>query len=202
MVSSWLLLFSSFQVPTGSWKLVKDKNGVKVYTRKVEGSALKEFKAVTTVAAPLNSLVALLKDFESYPAWVTDCKAARQLKLVSPTSYYYYAELNAPWPVENRDMVVHFQVQQDSATKAVTCTMAAEPDYLPPQPGNVRIPKLKGTWQLTPQQDGTVEVLHRVHAESGGSIPAWLANSVMTDGPYRTLSNMRNVVTRPAYQGK
>ena len=37
----------------GEWELVMDKNGIKAYSRKVEGSGIFEFRAVAVVDAPI-----------------------------------------------------------------------------------------------------------------------------------------------------
>ena len=50
-----------------AWEKAKEKNGITIYTRKIEGSDFKEFKAVMCVKTSLAGLVALFEDIESHP---------------------------------------------------------------------------------------------------------------------------------------
>ena len=52
------------------WELAKDKQGVKVYTRKVDGIDFKECKGVITIKTSLTSLVALVSDANAAPDMV------------------------------------------------------------------------------------------------------------------------------------
>src|SRR5262245_24248241 len=88
------------------WKLEKDRNGIQVYTRAVPGSALKEFRAVTRINAPLPVALALIEDVNAMCSWLADCKQARTLKTVSASERYNYVVISAPFPVSNRDMVI------------------------------------------------------------------------------------------------
>ena len=105
------------------WKLAKNKKGVKVYTRKVEGISFKEYKGVTTIKTSLARLVALAADIEAGPDWIDTCSKGELLKQVNPRESYTYSLNGAPWPVRDRDAVVHNVISQDAKTLAVTIKM-------------------------------------------------------------------------------
>ncbi|MDX1960984.1 MAG: START domain-containing protein [Leptospiraceae bacterium] len=182
-----------------SWDLAKNSNSIKVYTRNVEGSELKEFKATTSLKTSLSALVALLKDESAMLSWWPDSKVAKIVKETSASDWYYYFEIKAPFPVNNRDMINRFQVSQ-AADKKVTITLTTHPEYMPVKSGIVRLPKLKGFWQLTPQTDGNVEIIYQLHSEPGGSLPDFLANSTVTDSPHKVLTNLRKKILEEKYQ--
>ena len=52
-----------------NWKQVRDKEGIKVYTRLNEGYDFKEFKGLTSVDAEVSEFVAVLQDIEALPSW-------------------------------------------------------------------------------------------------------------------------------------
>ena len=83
------------------WVLAKNKKGVKVYTRKVDGVSFKEFKAITAIKTSLTSLVALVGDIEAGPKWIDTCTKGKLLKRESPSKTYTYSYNSAPWPVQS-----------------------------------------------------------------------------------------------------
>ena len=115
----WLVAGSWAEAPA-DFALDKDKNGIKVYTRKIEGSSLKEFKGVTSIKTSLTSLVALMDDTDALTKWLHNCSAA---KLVQSMNYYEritYTVINAPWPVSDRDTVSYSKIVQDPKSKVIT----------------------------------------------------------------------------------
>lgn len=174
------------------WELERDQNNIKVYTRSVTGSDIKEFKAETKVKATVDELLAILLDFDDYTNWVADCVTSEKLDKDGDT-YRYYVEFGAPWPVTNRDVVTEATVTREP-DGTVLFRMKGIPDYIEEKEDCKRMTTLTGLWQFTPAEDGWVEIHHQVHAEPGGSVPAWLANSRVTDGPLTTIENLKKIV--------
>jgi ribosome-associated toxin RatA of RatAB toxin-antitoxin module len=182
------------------WTLAKNKKGVKVYLRKVQGSDFKEFKGVITLKVSLASLVALVKDFEASPDWVANCSKCEVLERTSANETFSYSVSKAPWPVKNRDAIVHTVISQDKDTRAVTIKQTGKPDYIPKKKNVIRVKRIDGFWQFTPQKSGEVEIVYQVVSDPGGGIPKWLVNSSLVSQPYRTLLKMKKVVEREKYQ--
>lgn len=182
------------------FKLEKEKNGVAVYTRKIEGSSLKEFKGVTTIKTSLMSLVVLMDDTEAYTQWLHECTQAKLLNKINLKERVSYTVIHAPWPVSDRDTVTYSKIVQDPKSKIVTIYLKGVPGQYPVQSGKVRVPSLKGFWQFIPNKNGYTTVVYQLHSEPGGSLPDALANSTVVDIPYNTLLNMHKVVKQEKYQ--
>jgi hypothetical protein len=195
-----LLFTSGYADSPSEFTLEKDKNGVKVYTRKIEGSSLKEFKGVTAIKTSLTSLVALMDDTDALPRWLHNCGAARLVQMINERERITYTTVKAPWPVADRDTVTYSKIVQDAKSKIITIYLKGMPDRYPVQSGKVRVPSLKGFWQFIPNKNGYVTVIYQLHSEPGGAIPDALANSTVTDIPYYTLLNMHKIVKEEKYQ--
>ncbi|WP_210409359.1 START domain-containing protein [Leptospira fletcheri] len=191
-----LILCLPFQL--FGWELAKEKNGVTVHTRNVEGSELKEFRGKTKVKASLNSVLALLEDNAAYTTWLKDCKKSEAIRTLNSKEKYIYIWNGVPWPLDDRDFVVHSVFSQDKTTGAVTYTMRPAENVLPEKKGLVR-GKIKGYWKFSPKGD-EVEVTYQVHSEPGGSIPSSIANFVVVDIPYETLRKMKEKLEEPKYK--
>ena len=195
------LLFMVFILPHNlwGWELAKDKEGIKVYTREIKGSAFKEYRAVMKIEASLSSLVALVDDIAECHAWIHTCKEGKLLKRVSPKESYTYTINHAPWPVSDRDAVVHNTISQEPQSRVVIISIRGAPEYVPEKPGLVRVKKIKGSWRFSPGKDGLAEVLYQVHSEPGGNIPSWLVNSIVISQPFNTMKNMKKVDRQSKY---
>ena len=65
-----IFLITLLVQPIFSWDLKKEKNGVKVFTRSIEGSNFKEFKSVGTHTGSISSLIGVLQDDNNFCNWL------------------------------------------------------------------------------------------------------------------------------------
>lgn len=192
------LLFS-FSLAGQAWELKTEEEGIKVYTRPVENSAIKAIKVECTIEASLSQLTAVLLDIPASDEWVYSTKFCRVQKMLSPNELIYHSEIEVPWPVSNRDFVVRIKLEQDSS-KILTVSGENLPQYLNEQEGVVRIMHTVSHWAATPRGNNYVDIVFTLHVDPGGLLPAWLINLFATRGPLETFRNLRNQVKKPAYK--
>jgi len=191
---------ASIDIPADNWVLEKDKDNIKVWTREIETSSIKSFKAVTTIDASTIQLAAVLNDIEAYPQWMSNIVTTEVLEAINENECYYYFVVEAPWPVNNRDNVVHFKLTNNYETKGFKVDVIGDADYIAEKQDVVRIPKSIGTWQFTPLEEEKTEVIFVYAADPGGKLPAWVINIFIVDGPFKTLSNLKEFVKQEKYQ--
>ena len=196
-----LIPFYCFSQDTkNSWHLKKNEHGIVIYTRNVPGSAFKELKSVAYQKTSLNSIVALINDWESYPQWVYKCGKSSTLKKISDTELIHYQTVVAPWPVENRDFVATVKSAQDEKTRIVTIKSICYANYIPPVTHHVRITEFNACWTLIPLKDGTVQIIYQLLVDPGGFLPAWLVNMAVVDGPFDTMLHFEDQIVKEKYQ--
>ena len=183
-----------------TWTIKKEEDGIALYTRTAAKSSLKEMKAVFYVKTSLSSIIALIDDRENYSQWVYKCGKSAILKKISETNQVHYQTVIVPWPLDNRDFVITTSLSQDETTKVITIKSSEIPNFIPNVKGFVRIQLLEASWILTPLKDGIVEIEYRLLVNPSGAIPAWVANLVVTDGPFNTMVNFKEWVMKPKYQ--
>ncbi len=194
---SFLLLSSSAFAQDSSWELKKEAKGVKVYTKTVEGSILKEFRGVAILPASLDKVRKVFEDTESGCSWIYKCKEFKEIKVVSPAEKYFYYRQGLSWPVLDRDVVDLRIRTQDPKTKMLSYHISeASPEMYPYQKSVVRMPYLRVLWQFTPKSETTVELDYQIQADPGGKIPKWLVNRLSTDIPIDTLSQFTEALKK------
>ncbi len=183
-----------------AWELVKEHEGISVYTRDVEGSPIKAFKAVTTVESTLTAVVALLEDTEIGPDWLYSCVSLKTIHRDSPTKVYNYTINDLPWPVKDRDAIIYSELKQDPNTHSVHISMTGLPNYLAKNKDYVRVPYLTGEWTIIPVKNDSIKVSYIAHIEPGGSLPDWLVNRLLIDTPLKTFIEMKKILPQEKYQ--
>src|SRR6188508_2435953 len=104
---SFLFLFPA-QVQTDC-ALKKDQDGVKVYTCKSEGERFKSLRAEFTLEnTSLDQLEKFLLDVPFYTKWQYNMIEATLLTRTSNQEMTYRTVVDAPWPVENRELIVKY----------------------------------------------------------------------------------------------
>jgi hypothetical protein len=203
-IASLLLYFISFfaHSETTAWVLEQEETDInlKIFTREMAGSTFKEFKGEMLVKAELTSIAALLLDFEAAPKWMYQCEKFEIVEQINELSAVIYFINGAPWPVDDRDAVIMSVMSQDSETLVLKFELNTMNDRLPENDGYVRIPHMTGLWLFEPVEKGQVLITYQVHADSGGSLPDWLANTAVVDTPYYTMSKMADMLKLEKYQ--
>lgn len=193
----------------GEWKLERDKNNVKVFTRDVAGSAFKAFRGETVIDAELNRAMALMDDTAACTEWMHTCKSPVLIGKLNPLERYSYMVNDLPWPVTDRALLLHATISQRMSDRVVTVNLeSVDPDTLaeaqqalvPGDKGVVLIEKAKGFFRFTPIDEQHTHVEYQMHTEPSGALPAALVNSMLVDTPFYTLKSMQSVVLAEKYQ--
>jgi hypothetical protein len=182
----------------GEWELKKEEDGIKVYTRDVEGSKIREYKAEAIMTGKLSNYVAVLKDVNAY----TDLyKHAKEVQLImeNDTFHVHYVVTNTPWPVTDRDAVYSCTYSQHYDTKLVRVNIKMEEGYVDKNDNYVRMEKAEGFWLFYPIDANKVEVTHQMHAEPGGRIPKWIINMFLVDTPIEDIKMLQERVKLEKY---
>lgn len=199
------LLFSvlvSVNAFSQEWELKKDCDGIKVYTRDVKGSPIEEFRGEVVAKSNLSTILSVIDNISDYPKWMYKCSYAERLKKISESSGYAYSVLQQSWPVTDRDACTFYYVTQDSISLVVTINIKGVSNYIPVKLDRVRMPNIKGCWQLIPISKGVTKIVYQLHSEAGGEVPAALVNMFVTNTPYYNLLNLKKIVESPLYPKK
>jgi hypothetical protein len=183
---------------SNQWEFVQESNGVKVYSLKAPGSALKQVKGIVQVRSTLASLVKFMQD----PDVSNDVGfyESKIIERVDDQLQYQSFRYNFPFPFHPREYVVRLQVHQDPRTKAVLVVFAAAPDKAPPNNCCFRVTEMNNTWRFTPLENGRIEVEFVQNSNMGGFMPDLLLNVQRPKLVVGTLSKLQDLLDRKKYQ--
>lgn len=185
-----------------AWTLVKEDahHNLRIYTQSVDHSAMKAYRGTMRLRSSLAAPIALLQDNTVAEQWMHNVAILEVIEEVSDSERLMYMISKAPWPVKDRDSVVHTQVTQDTTSYTVRVDVIARDDVFPANDDFVRVNRMQGYWQFTPLENGYIDIVYEAHADPSGAIPAWLANTVVVDVPFYTLLGMQRMLKKQNYQ--
>lgn len=190
-LTGMLASFNSTQVYAWSLEPTDEDSPVQVWTQAVPNSSFKAFKGQVVINQPLAKTYAVIHDTKNIPKWYHNTPIAKKLKIINENQSLTYSVTKTPWPVNDRDSVT-LVTNTPLNNGGMLIKLKAMPDAYPLQKGKIRIPRLDGFWKLIPKNEKQTEVTFQISAEPGGEIPSWLANAMVIDMPFYTLTNLKN----------
>jgi hypothetical protein len=192
------ILISTFLFLTGirdfygqSWEFIKEKEGIKLYTRKEVNNSVKSFKGEVYIHAPMEKVYSLITNVKNFDTWDDDITEIRVLLNEKDKHIQYYLVYDVSWPVTDRDLVVDAMITTDTMTGIITVEGKPLPNVIPEKPNLVRIKKYWQKWTIIPIEPGIIHLILEGSVDAGGNVPAWLANMVITDTPLKSIRSIQ-----------
>jgi hypothetical protein len=171
------------------WVLEQDEGRIQIYTRPVAGSPFREVKATALINAPIARVASVLGDGEGCSEWRAMCQSSEVLGTASDTERYVYQVLDMPWPLSDRDMVIHSIADIDMDAKTVTVQLESAPSKLPEQ-DYVRATS-SGQYQIEALGEEQAVFTYIMHTDLGGDLSADLINPRMTASTYDDVKRLQ-----------
>ncbi len=185
----WVALWPAISFAQKNCQLKLDKDSIQVYTCDPENSKFKTIQSKFYLKASQRQLKAMLLDVNHLADWQDQTVSAKLLKKVNENEIIYHTEVKAP-VVDNRDFVIRLTIQQVNAHE-MRVTLVSIPDYIPKQKNVVRVPMSRAVWVVKEIKPGQLLVNYSLEIDLGGTLPAWVVNSLSHKAPYQTFMNMQ-----------
>lgn len=194
-----LLLISPLLITAQKeWKLKKDSDSVKVYTKDSE-SGFKSFRGVTLIDAPISNIVNLIWDVNSVKTYTESAKEVFLIDSTGSNKKVQYTETKLPFPFDNRDIVMDIEFMKDTITSGYLLSMNSNPKAYPDQDGIIRIQNIQGYYRFEIMANSQIQLTYEMNVDPAGSLPAWLVNMKVIDEPFKTLLALRNLCKEQRY---
>lgn len=187
LITIFLSALCCLQVSSQSdWELQRDESNIKVWTKDYPDSNFKQFKAETTIKSSLKNVVAVFLDIENMGLWYDRVEKVELVEKVSDMEGIYILNFELPWPVADRISAVRATLSHDPSTNTVRVDTNYEPGIIT-DTEVLLVTIMHSEWELTPMEGGFVHIYHKGYMDPAGSLPAWISNSGVKDGPIKTL---------------
>jgi START domain len=172
--------------------LKKQAEGIKVYTCKTE---LERFRTLKAEFVIKNTSIVELRNFllhiNNYPTWQYNTIHSEVIQRISDNEIQYVSDIDAPWPVEDRETVIDLKISGEPSQQQMHIEMHTFQSERAVKEGFIRVPFMYGQWNVKRVNDNSLQVEYILQIDPGGSIPAWLVNLAMAEGPYISFKNLK-----------
>ena len=184
-----------------SWSLESKNGNMFLYSRVRPSSPIKEFKAVTDFEVNTRVVHNVLNDVEAYPKFMPFTTEARVLRRENSSSILTYQRLS-PKICGDRDYTLRVRQTSRPGTDGLVFLDRWElaNELGPPEKPNVlRVKICEGSWLLEPAGNDKTRATYSIYTDSGGTLPAFVANTASTIGIRKVFTAVRNQVKLPKY---
>ena len=187
-----------------AWELVKQENGISVYTRELAHSDYQEFRGEMNVNANIEALLAFINNDDNCTSWRYKC-----ITMLNLSDQYLYKLSHLPWPFKNRYTVMktttHFNKQDNSyiinlSNIKRTLLPIAIQAQLPEQEDTIQMRYSDGFWLLKPNlENNTIHLTYQMHGDADAPLPRKLTQLVIINSAFITLNNLKSFFTPVQY---
>ena len=198
----FLLIYQNFlTVAQEKWELKKSSDGIEIFTKKIDNSNFKAFKANMKIDNSVHEFVALLKDVESLTKWAYKTILTSLLDKSGDTIQKYYSIARAPFPYKDRDGIYINIFKWYPNTNTLFVEIKIVDEDVNSKGKFVRL-KGKGYWKVIVLPSNKIDITFQMQIDPGGNVPAWMANIFVEDSPFFTMTKLREEIKNKKYQGK
>jgi hypothetical protein len=160
------------------WKLEQEKEGIRTFMRRQEGSSIYEIMARLTISAYANNIFEIIMDFDRYTEFMPDTLELCKVEGQDDQTYWVFQQLKLPL-ISDRYYTIKLTSDVSHAADGryrLGWTLA-DPSRYPRQGRGVRVDFNNGYWSLAQQGERAVtDVTYYIYTDPGGSVWDWVVN--------------------------
>ncbi|MFT4518238.1 MAG: hypothetical protein ACI9JM_000619 [Halioglobus sp.] len=174
------------------WQLANEDPRIFLYTRSIADSPFTAVKASMVVHGSSEKVASVFGDGNGCSEWRGMCKSSKLLGEPSETERYVYLVLDLPWPISDRDLVLHSVSELDAETKSLTVNLnSAEGKH--PLTKHVRA-KSNGSYVIRAVDEKNVEITYEMHVDLGGELSPGMINSRLVTSTFEDMERLLALV--------
>jgi hypothetical protein len=173
------------------WEFIKERDGIKIYTRSEENNPVKSYRGEADVRTNMAIISEVIGSIKSFEWWEENLSEIKVLAYEKEKYIRYYLIYDVQWPISDRDLCVQALITNDPVTGTRTVRATPIEGLVPEKPDLVRIKNYWQQWTMQPVGNGIIHLTLEGSVDPGGNIPSWLINMVITETPLKV---MRKVI--------
>lgn len=181
------------------WDLIKNSEGIKVYSKTSDNNENVEIKAVSSLKGELKTFHKIMNDVPNYKKWMHAAEETTLLKRKNSSEFTYYMHSDFPWPAKDRDIVIKTVLHYKPENGEVYTVSKSVNGLIGKKDGINRIRDMEASWHFSEEGNEKVKVTYYGKITPSIQLPDWLAKIVYNTGPYNTIKNMREYIRKNSF---
>lgn len=192
----WLMSYPTLSIAS-EFKLVKQDKNISLYERWIpskNGEPVRELKTVFMVKSNIHSIVQLLKNNDKGTDWNTNSSVYEIKSSIPGHSWFTYIKYDMPWPFNDQDCCLLYQLQMKNAGMMVINFSSSENQHFPVIPETDRIAGVRGEWVLEELDNSITQVTYLITTDKSKKIPRWISDPIVHNNMFNTMISFKNIL--------
>ncbi len=174
------------------WEFVDRFDGVRVWRMQRANSNVFAFRGEVLAKVHIGRVLSAFATSKYHRGWVDRWEASTDLKLIGPLERVFWIRFDLPWPVSDRDYVLHTKAVPDAAKRVVRTRLRSVAHPRKPEATGccVRGRAFGTHYRFEALPGGWTKLMVEVHTDPKGVLPAWLVNVIQKKWPSKTLNGL------------
>jgi hypothetical protein len=208
LVTCFLFVLPTFGDENEGWKEVRNKKGIRVLTRVVEGNPIKQAWAETIIDAPIEVLFEIVATPETWTNWYAFCAEHKALKKIDENSLVGYFVAGLPFPFRDRDMIWLMKLKKNFEEGTGLIEIEKIPDSeddpygmdgVTKEKRRVRAGDMFGTCEMTRVDKNKTKVVYIAAADPNLPLPTWFLNWFAAIQPVMAIKGFTKEAKKEVY---
>jgi hypothetical protein len=180
------------------WKLAKrgnePGNRFELYYREVAGSGYDRYRLEAVVDEPIERVIQAIQIRNIDDQYLDKGLTRSFVHRADGDDSLTYFKMQLPF-IKDRDVTLRTKRGFDEEFRVYRDEWWTANEEAPPlRKGFVRMVESVGFWEATPAGDNRTYVVYESHADPGGRVPSWIANSILGDQVISQMVTLRRIL--------
>lgn len=197
---SILLAFQFLQgqgTDSDDWEFVWEREEVKVYRKEVGDRTA--FRGIGIIEGTPEKLVGIIHNPKRWKFWIDDLDEGKLLEKKSDFHFVFLQEIDAMWPVKNREIVFESIVSRVGPSQ-ILLEMKSVNHPKAPANSNVRAKVSFTRYKIDPLEGNRMQVTFENLSDPGGRIPNFMVDWASKSFPVSIIEGLRKEMLNPAQE--
>lgn len=202
MKKDWLSVFTMMlslmftcSLFSQNWEFVKEKEGIKLYSKLETGRNKKIFKGVTEISVSAEKVFSVLEDVNHTEWWDENISQIKVLQYEKNKKAQYHLVYDMPWPFKDRDLTVDVTSTVNKTSGEFRLVGLPSKGTFAKNKDMIRIKDYRQVWTVKPQKN-RAHVELEFFLDPDEKLPDWLLNMVLIDSPINTIKSLKRFVEK------
>lgn len=180
------------------WEFVREKKNVKVYRKEVGDRTA--FRGVGMIEGTPEKLVGIIHNPKRWKFWIDDLEEGKLLEKKSDFHFFFLQEIDAMWPVKNREIVFESIVSRVGPSQILLEMKSVNHPKAPENDDRVRAKVTYTRYRIDPLDGNRMQVTFENLSDPGGRIPNFMVDWASKSFPVSIIEGLREEMLNPAQE--
>lgn len=178
------------------WVLVTEDNDIKVFERwiSLDKQKARERSGKMLLKCKPEDLLAVLTDVNKTGLWMSNVEDSYIISRDSPSEWFVYTLMDAPWPIGKQDFVSKYVVTRQN--DRIVLRILQQTDLIPKKKDIERLDTFSACWEIVPVSENVISVNFTTQSTQPSKYPNWAQDPIVRKTFLNNMKKLRKHIVK------